>query len=347
MYINNNSAYSDYDTHSFGIDKIHLHTTDYEVLNTLQLEIVPNKKRQGQKAIENTLLFTSNNERVWGSKAFHNSRDNRIQLSLNRYGAFVVFNPSKFNDNKLVSDSSKLNDIGLSVEDYLASMGLRMDIGKSSLSRVDLAKDRRMNKLVRDYNNTFETLSMKRATKQKFYPTGFMIGNNQRMNVAYDREKLSNKTDSRIMRLEHQSKTSKEVSRVFGVKTLQGFNSLSEGDIKAIYNVKVLDNLINVNNDIIPIDTPITNVASLLTELKDSDRFFMQKAMLICGGATGIVESSGGIDNLRSILKNIGLSRQAASKQIQQIQSYIKAAPSFLKHSVKDDLEEIRTKFTA
>jgi hypothetical protein len=194
---------------NFGIDKLKLHTDQFEVSNTTPWNIVPNRKVAGKDIIEQTPLFNSNGELVYGEKAYINTPTYNVTINNGR--VWIELNPSKIHhQTDLVSDTNiiaeQLKNIQKECKEVLK---LDLDIFSTGIGRIDITAQAQMTNLVPDYKDIISNGKKSLRFKQTEYPNGFLLGNKQRQVCSYDKgmklqidNQIKNVQSTNLQRLE-------------------------------------------------------------------------------------------------------------------------------------------------
>lgn len=346
MYNNTHFAYSEYAPHRIGVDKIRVHTRDFEIKNTLNLAIQPNAKLQGEEQPEPTLLFSSGGEPIYGSKAYHNT--DKIKLDINGFGLSLTYNPTKYNgENKLISSGKHISQMSGAVETYLQEIGVHLNVNNSKITRLDVAKDREMSKHVYQYSGAFSTINGKRTKQRVLRPDGYRLGNRQRQGIFYDKGKEQHGKESNLMRGEYKSLNSKEVQRSYGgMATLNELHQIDSSSLDYYYTLNLKNHILHENSNTKRITNKFAEINQLSQVVREA-RYFQKDLFALLGGAVGIIETFGSLENYRLFLLNNGKKRQNADKVIKELQGYLQQAHKFSTSTIGDDLQEIRNKFIA
>jgi hypothetical protein len=225
---------------NFGIDKLKLHTEQFNVSNTTPWNIVPNRKIAGKDIAEQTPLFTSNGQLVYGEKAYINTP--KYNLTINNGRVYVEFNPSKiYHQSELVSDSNiiaeQLKAIQLECKEV---HNIDFDIFSTGIGRMDITAQAQMNNLVPDYKDIISNGKKSLKFKQTEYPNGFLLGNKQRQVCSYDKgmkllidSQIKNPYSTNFQRLETRLLNS---SAIQSHSEYKHTNHLLNGSIQQLYS---------------------------------------------------------------------------------------------------------------
>jgi hypothetical protein len=218
MYNNKDLVYLKDTDLSFGVDKLKLHTTDFEVQSTKEWNIVPNRKKAGLDIAEETILFGCKGQQVTGEKAYINTEQYNATIQNGRL--YVEFNPSKyFNPVTLTSDTNKIAEVISNINtDLKENHKLNADLFNSSIGRLDLTAQANMLHLTPDYKDIISNGKRSQKFKQAEYPNGFLIGNKQRQVCSYDKgmktqidNHFKNPQSTNLMRLETRNLNSSSI----------------------------------------------------------------------------------------------------------------------------------------
>jgi hypothetical protein len=209
-----------------GIDKLRLTTRQFSVSDVTGLNIYQAPKLAGQKLTdepEHAPLFRCQNEPVFGSKATLNT--DTFSLDIGTYGLLVGFNPSKITHSyELLSDAKAVSDITLQIERELKDIGVNVSLFDANVSRLDLAKQSMMPRIVSHYAPAFDTMRLKgvKSNRVNYGAETFSMRNNQTEICFYDKLKELNPEimPSNLMRCEARYRKTAAVQRYVGTKTL-------------------------------------------------------------------------------------------------------------------------------
>jgi hypothetical protein len=208
-----------------GIDKLCLTTREYYVSDKKPLNIQPLMKFAGQDEtnVQDGLLFEVNSEPVFGSKAFVNTE--QFSANINSHGLSVTFNPSKvLHEYNLLTDSQALDTVCISIEDQLAQNGIHLNLKEAGVSRLDIAKQSNMPRLVSYYAPAFDQMRFKgvRSNNVNHGAETFSIRNKTVEACFYDKQKELNPAGmpSDFMRAELRLRNTNGVRRYTGTKNL-------------------------------------------------------------------------------------------------------------------------------
>ena len=116
-------------------------------------------------------------------------------IDITRNGLTATWNPSVlFHPYDLVSDRKTLLKGLDMVRRQMDQVGIQIDLNHSPLSRVDLTKQSVIDRPISSLSSSFAMLKGKRMDRNKRqYPDGYVLGNNSRALVAYDKTKQFHK----------------------------------------------------------------------------------------------------------------------------------------------------------
>lgn len=207
-----------------GIDKLVLTTHEYRVSDTKPLNILPVAKFAGQDtASEGNFLFNCKGEPIHGAKAFVNTET--YQANISEYGLSVRFNPSKIlHPFELLADAETLRSVCMQVEKSLQDNAIHTSLQGMKVSRLDIAKQANMPRLVSHYAPAFEAMHLKGAPngKVRHGTETFRNGNRTLQACFYDKQKELNPKGqpSDFMRAEVRILNTSGVKRHAGINTL-------------------------------------------------------------------------------------------------------------------------------
>lgn len=225
----------------FGIDKVKIHTDQFEVGSILNWHIKPNTKKAGELRAVETPLFAANGELVCGQGAHINKELYTADIKYNKL--LITFNPSKW-FNKLVTDADKLAHIFEQIQnDLKETAATEVNLFNSNMSRIDFAAQAQMLKSVPHYDSVIGSAKTSKRAPRKEFPNGFIIGNRSRQLCTYDRgykdaldSGYKNIQDSNDLRVEARYLTPKALKGQTLFGTAADLLSRPVADMYAAYN---------------------------------------------------------------------------------------------------------------
>lgn len=338
--------------HPAGIDKLAVHTKEFEVKETLDLAIFPNHKKQGEADIQYKPLFTCAGQQVYGSKAFHNAGDElgNLSLTIDWRGLSVIWNPSKLAGKytgELASpeDAHKGSKV---IQDYLSEIGISTNISSAKFTRWDNAKDRQMTNKVFTYRQALGCIEGKRMKEQVQYPDGMRIGNKQKQTIFYDKglELSPDNGRSNNMRCEIRLLNSDSVQRVMNISHLHQLKDLGQDDVSNIYSAFITKNVFKIG-DFNQLSFDFMNQVTILKSFKAQGYNGIDKWFKLHGIVNLI--SLYGIDVVKQIIQEAGYDRYAIRRANEDMTKFLQMS-SFLKNdeqTIGKMFEEIRQKFAS
>lgn len=337
-----------------GLDKITLHTREFEVKDTLNLFINGNAKEQGKREVEPQPLFRVGGDLVTGSKAWHNAEDGygNLAVEINWKGLAVRWNPSKL-AGKYTGELATLSDVSASIpllEKYLLENGILLNLSECKLSRLDLAKDREMSDRVRSYATALSSLDGKRMKERVQYPDGVRIGTQTKQGIFYDKglELKPKEGSTNNMRGEFRLLKGKPIQATLGISKLGDLTSLHQQDISTAYANYINADLYRIGNAD-QLSFSFTNEVDTLrfyrTRYKRNAilRWLLQEAIQMK------MELIGDMETLSQIIREAGFTRQAVYNAKRMIETELRQS-SFNRNSHQTlgaKREEIRQRFVA
>jgi len=179
---------------NFGIDKLHLFTTDFDISSLKNWNHQPNSKKAGEDEIKQTPLTNIGGEPVNGAKLYANELNYVAEIAHGQM--HVKFNPSKFyHPYDLITDSDMIsNAFEVISKDIKEKLHTEIDLFHTGIGRIDITAQAEMKHPVPNYDNIIRgSKGMKRAPKTE-YPNGFLVGNKTRQVCTYDKG-LKNEID--------------------------------------------------------------------------------------------------------------------------------------------------------
>jgi hypothetical protein len=208
-----------------GIDKLTLTTKEFRVSDDLMLNVKPFTKLAGQSEAERDAgpLYQIGSKKVYGEGAYANN--DLFSMSINRNGLNLLWNPSKIlHPYELLTDAGELNRIMCSLETELSNLGVHASLASMNVSRIDIAKQSYMPRLVSSYAAAFEQMKLKgtRASNVKYGLETFGMQNKSVHACFYDKHKEQNPKGmpSNFMRSEMRLMKTKAVKSYAGLRRM-------------------------------------------------------------------------------------------------------------------------------
>jgi len=229
--------------HFTGIDKIALHTPDFQVdsLQNGQFSIDTGIKQGGKNPPY--LLTDRGGRKVEAWKAHHNSQ--AANYTINQYGLLVSFNPSKMHHpyKLFTTETEQYQESVNRVKNELKDIGIHVNIDAMKPTRIDIAAQCEMNYPTHQYNSAYQLLKGKRMPNQRQYEGGYLIANKSNQVIFYDKRKelQHQKIDAimqgekNLLRCEMRATKSDAVASIIHVNTFQDFSRMQGYDIDNIY----------------------------------------------------------------------------------------------------------------
>jgi len=227
------------------IDTITLDLQDFEVdpYPNLELQQARTNLKTGEVIGREANLFHG----FTGTKAIGNTAKTHVDIFLgrdNKVHAMTHFSvPKQVADNNYseVDFAGFLNALALAETDLL-TLGVRANLDKAKLTRLDLFKNVITDEPIVCYAKVFELLNASYAKDKRTYGvSGWLMGNSQQQYCIYDKvaELKQNKKNGNFdnlpntLRFEHRSLNSNKVESTYGFTTIEelkryGWNALYE-----------------------------------------------------------------------------------------------------------------------
>lgn len=284
-----------------GIDKLVLTTQDYNHKNKLGWSFQPP-----------AIKHTEQGEQEQGlGKWFIN--EDTFNATISEKGLLISLNPSKpYHPYHLCSEQEKLQERTQNALNRVREAGLDFSINELKVSRIDISRNELMKQPFADYIPAMSLLSMAREKRQATYPSGRMIGNNQRGLIIYDKttevreRKEEIEVPENLARAELQIKTTKAVQNGLEFYKLSQVNVGTCQDYfrdfmqKQIFKAQGIEPM----QLAIPFDKKITM-------LKNNKPAYIEKMF----GAVGVVTFWGSIDLFCEALRFEGHNRMFISRK--------------------------------
>jgi hypothetical protein len=342
---------------SFGIDKLTLSTSEFDVSNNVWLNISPNLKKSGETEIQPTYLFNSPNgdgELItnYGTKAFINT--DKYNLTIKPYGnkiqSVLQMNPSKFYS-ELTIDSNQINDMVMSVHNDLKDKGIFINLDSALTSRLDLSVDAQLNYKFREYADLIQgKTELKRTNSIDYKDTKTFGTGKQTMQFStYDKGK-ENEVQLYGKPISDSTNRIRFESRIFksrGIKNIIGeadtYNKLLETPKKAFNRayLHVINHHIQINQTQLNLDVTAVVDVLKMCQTKNPKKWFEIACFSVF---TSIDDKGTAIDTMRLAIELMyqgNDKRQLRSKWLKQLDTLL-IQSSFIRNRLNKESEELR-----
>lgn len=233
---------------NFGIDKLHLFTTDFDISSLKNWNFQPNSKKAGEDEIFETPLTYIGGKEVCGQKLYANEPKYSVDIAHGQM--HVKFNPSQFyHTHNLITDSDMIsNAMEFISKDIKQKLHTEIDLFHTGIGRIDITAQAEMKHTVPSYDNIIRgSKGMKRAPKTE-YPNGFLVGNKTRQVCTYDKG-LKNEIDkgarsatsTNFMRIEPRMLNAKSVKMHTPFSNISDVLNSTENKFKWTYHKNLTD----------------------------------------------------------------------------------------------------------
>ena len=225
----------------------------------------------------------------------------------------VAFNPSKkWHDFLLTTDPNLIADQLIEIENELRNDKVEIDYEKAKISRLDIAKNIKLNHPLPHYQNTFDSYQGKRQIK-KVHNDSRYWGNAQHQYIVYNKSQESYDRNVEIpygiSRGEFRILTKDKIENIFGTNSLGNIISLDEPYVEK-YN-DYIRNTIFRENQYHQLSMDFGEVQNMYNVIYKE---FGNKAFSVFMKSLGIIhllEQPNGINNLTIVLKEFHIERTA------------------------------------
>lgn len=305
-----------------GIDKISLHTREFNVKNTsgsgLKLKLATVDLNTGEN--KNMILFSdSYGTPVEGITAYANIED-LYSLNIDRRGMQVIFNPSKFmHPYNLTSQPDHVNLCLAAITKDLKGRGITAPLQDANVTRTDLAKNELLNHPCHLYSSVFPLLSVKRMKDPKTYPDGYGVHNTRWGVNFYNKGREQNLEIHNLMRGELQFKQKQVVHKQVGISTYRNLIEAGSDHFKDTFNRNMSENVFNIKSLSNQLPMNFSDVQETFMQLVKVQKQGAVNHLIRMYGAQYLLEQVGGVDRFRSLLYEGGLSKQAVIGNIKKV----------------------------
>lgn len=190
---------------NFGVDKLKLFTSNFQVNDKQPLEIVPNRKKAGSLSIEETPLFMLGSEQVTGERAYINADNYTLKIEKGLF--WMEYNPSKYYDPvKLTSDPNQIAESLNTIQsEILNKYKIEVDLLNTGISRIDMTAQSEMKGICKDYYKIISAGKKSLRFNKTDYPSAFLLGNGARQIMTYDKGLQSQVQQQRLRNINKPS----------------------------------------------------------------------------------------------------------------------------------------------
>lgn len=299
-----------------GIDKIILTTRDFSIRDLSILGVNRNIP-QGRREEDLPVLAISNGHNLVNVRAngmYYNHPTCTFNMSFNRNGAQVIFNPSKIlHHYDLVTDLSDVRKLTERIENQMRQVGIGVNLLDATVSRLDLAKQKVLQRRLATYRPALEYIKGKR-TSSTMYESGYRWSNKQHEAIIYDKSLEANLDIKNLIRLEAKFKTTQTVCKRTEIRKHSDLLSADTEYITSIYDKYVLKQLFNKDNVTTQHALDFDNEVERMRHLKQTSGrngiyvYFMHTSI------DAFIERFGDITRFYDVMKEAGYSRSYIAK---------------------------------
>lgn len=328
-----------------GIDKLILTTREYTVKDLAvfgQNRTIPQGKKESDLPVIYVPSGIGNGYQVQANGLFYNVNDLCV-TSINKTGIQVILNPSKIFHPYELSDTDKTKQAVSIVQKKLSDAGIILDYDTAVISRMDLAKQKFMDRDTRTY---IPALSFLKGKKMKGvqYEMGYRWGNNTHENTMYDKSIESNLPTPNLLRNEVKFKNTKFTQRTTGIHSLNELYRAGTPYLTQVYNEYLSKKLFTsqVSNQMV---LDFDNEVEILKTIRETNHRNAVLKWLSIRGLEVFMSQGGSMSSIHSIMEQAGFTRKhrhTTEKTILELLSY-----SNKEIDVKTLIEELRQTFAA
>jgi len=365
MYISRHSSQVVRQPALAGIDKVEMTLRPGTfTVNDHNLVDSTTRRKAGQGV--SPLLVDGQGVEVMATKLHHNAVDG-TRFDIDHRGLYVTFNPSKIHTVhpfELLTDPSKLVDVGSHVMRLANSVGIDFDPSAAALYRVDPAKQNIMPEPVSVYG---QALRYARGTRmnRKEYPDGHLFHNSNRELCFYDKHKELNRkgkgrtpptviVPDNLLRAEVRLMGKDTIAKDLGCSTFGDLVSIDPLALTKAY-ARNMDRLLfdplNAGQQMsISFEGHLEHVEDLMARYGRRAWATYERM----NGTLTLLDAHGGMDGIERFLWALhdrgGVSKATVYRRLKQLRSDLTERASLDQlrglRSVATRLEEIRSTFT-
>jgi len=308
-----------------GIDKISVHTSDYQIDNLYNTGLFQDRGKidlsTGESGQDVTLFDRAGNE-LTGAKFFANHEDGVYSININSRGVQVLYNPSKFHHQyNLTSDPEQLLEAWQFIEADLNERGIKSNWHTANVTRLDLAKNTTLNNPCMWYDPLWKLLEVKRTKNPKQYPDGYASHNNSSGVNFYNKGREANAPElgDNTLRGEYQFKKRNSVRTGTGLIIHDHVIRAGEGYINDVFKNTIQDRVFRLKQADNQLLIPFTDTEALFHQYVQTSKRTAVKKLVGVLGTTALLDQIGGVKGFRLMLQRAGYSRQAINDNVNDL----------------------------
>jgi hypothetical protein len=338
-----------------GIDKIALHTTDFEVRNYSNTIFgINSNRRQGLK--EGLPVFRDlNGAEVEANSFYHNST--LANYDINKKGLKISFNPSKqFHPYNLISTGEALESVINSIETELSEIGIKTNLNSSKIVRADITKNAILEAPFEFYLPALRLIRGKRQETTE-YPNGYLISNSLHQTIIYDKAKKLELDEAtciipkNLFRGEVRATKGKAVSRFFNFSKLSELMELHSSELDNSYKTYMSEIIFNSKNTEQQLSISFEDEVQFFQSLQEQFPRGYFNEWLNIFGIDYLLIKFGSLNNIQILFRESGQSRTNIYRFTKTIQRLIETRGQLSnlrrEKTASEQLHEIKTKLIA
>lgn len=313
---------------SFGLDHVKLRSKDFQVRDASLFQHNPGVTKYGQEP--EVWGYSAQGQPLTGKSIFVN-RGQESQypctVEVSPYGLKVEFNPSTLQHSHNLTTS--LQAPVEAVKDTLQALQVDVCLDSMHLGRVDVTKQKQMDKPFHSFAPALSALSGRRM-KATAYPDGYRVGNGSRQAIFYDKG-LQMKTQKQmhvdvgnLLRAEARFQNGKAIGSTNSGLGLGTFRDLQAVDTDYLHHHYTRF----MQRDIFKLDASkqmkldfgaeADVLAYLLSQEKTPSKA-VQRYVYSCG-VDGLLDHFKTLDNFRRTLLDLGVAERSTRRLISGLQ---------------------------
>ncbi len=329
-----------------GIDKLHLFTQDFTILNSRVFGFGRTTK-PGKDIHDLPVIMKDASGRIeHGNYGMFKGQKIPYTVSVNSVGMVIQCNPSKIvHPYELMKSVDDVKNVVALIGSDMRDSGIKTDLSNTIMSRVDLAKQDFMVRSLDNYRMAYEFMKAKRMKQTGYDGTGYLWHNGGHEACFYDKGVESGIPDIKgLLRVEPRFTKARSVLSNLGLRT---FSDLCKTDCyrwNESFNKYLNNRIFNVAGERTFID--FNSEVERLKDLKSSGRNAILKYLVSVGMDT-ILLRFGSIDGFFNLMKEAGFSKETIKKEKVKMRDMITQISKSKFVSVSVLINELRQKFAA
>jgi hypothetical protein len=329
-----------------GFDKLILTSKDF-IIKDFSIFGQNRNISQGKNETDLPVLSIDN-----GTTQMENIRANSIffnhalfNLTINRNGLQVIFNPSKIlHPYEINTDFKELKKVSDRINNVMVQNKILTNFDNCIVSRIDLAKQQIIPNGLYQYKPAFEFMCG-RSMKSVGYDGGYRWGNKSHEITIYDKSIESKLPFNNLDRCEAKWKNTKTVQKRTGFNNYGILFQSDNNHINSLYN-GYLDSTIFRNNIPNQMVLDFSSEVEKMKHFKNSGRNAVLK-YLVSSNLNDLINKFGSIETIFDIMKEAGFDKSSISRERKNLVDILDYSGNTSEVNVRTLIQDLKYKFAS